>query len=223
VTNVNGRAGARGVDAVAPADATIVARRCVVLPENPMPSPACPRTSLPAALARLALALALPLVVAACGGGDNAPPQTLTIAQDDPAYPDEAGLRVGYLLKTWEYERDGLTLDRIEVLDADRGVPLATLAPGTDAMPKRYQDPLPASGVPQSGPLAAYYFPIQVSVAGTLPSRIAHRLVLHGPATAAVTVVEGAAFAPRSAPAPVVVASPLRGRNLMLMNQGTSA
>ncbi|MFO1412437.1 MAG: M23 family metallopeptidase [Burkholderiales bacterium] len=169
------------------------------------------------------LVLTLSVLLAACGGGGGGTPRTLSVVQDDPVYPGEDGLRVGYMLKTWEYERDGLVLDRIEVLDGDRGAAFATLVPGTEAMPRRYQDPLPAGALPQSGPLGGYFFPIQVQLPAVLPSRVATRLVLHGPGSAGVTVVEGASFVPRTAPAPVVIASPLRGRNLILNNQGSSA
>ena len=64
------------------------------------------------------------------------------IAQDMP-YPTDQYVRIGYTLKMWEYEKEGLDLQQIEILDGNSKATLFTI--GKKDIPKIYEDPMPSN------------------------------------------------------------------------------
>ena len=51
------------------------------------------------------------LTLSGCGG--NSVSRDIQVVLDDVAYPTEKFLRIGYTLKTWEYEKEDLELQKI--------------------------------------------------------------------------------------------------------------
>jgi len=86
-------------------------------------------------LGGLACATALlPPLLSGCGGRGAAP---IEVVLNDIAYPTEKNLLIGYMLSTWEFEREGLTLDRIIILDHDTSAVLQTI--GKASLPKIFK------------------------------------------------------------------------------------
>ena len=156
------------------------------------------------------------------GGGTNDPinPQ-IQVAFHDVPYPTEENLRIGYTLKTWEYEQDGLDLQEIQVLNAATGQELYRI--GKAELPRIYKSPL-ASPYFTVDTLTNYYISIQLPIplTDTPPSTVFHRLVFRNVNDGSTTVAEGGAFSPRLNESPVAIAPPLKGENINFINLSTN-
>ena len=154
-----------------------------------------------------------------CGG--NSASRDIQVVLDDVAYPTDKYLRIGYTLKTWEYEKENLELQKIIVLDDESKVALLSIDKAD--IPKTYKDPLPQMFDLFVGKLTSYYLSIQLPIplGQAVPRSVSHRLVFNNKSSASELTVEGARFTPRTQELPLVVASPLKGRNLRYFNQST--
>ncbi|MHB9096495.1 MAG: M23 family metallopeptidase [Syntrophales bacterium] len=158
--------------------------------------------------------------ISACGS-NNSSSQNIQVAFHDVPYPTEKYLRIGYTIKTWEYEKDNLELQKIIVLDNDTKAELLVIE--KKDLPKIYKDPLEASPYFVWDTLTNYYLSIQLPIplAQTPPKTVSHRFIFKGTTNSSEVTVEGAAFSPRTKETPVVIASPLKRKNLVYMNQST--
>ena len=86
--------------------------------------------------------------ISACGS-DNSSSQNIYVAFHDVPYRTEKFLRIGYTLKTWEYEKDRLELQKIIVPDDDTKAELLVIE--KENLPKIYKDPLPSEAPILSG------------------------------------------------------------------------
>jgi murein DD-endopeptidase MepM/ murein hydrolase activator NlpD len=166
----------------------------------------------------------LALSVVACGTSGTSYDSRIEVTFSDIPYPTEANLRIPYMIKAWEWEKDGLTLQQIEVLDEATKEVLDTLDATAIAALHVYKDPLPASPYFQLDTLTSYYFSLQLPIplGKAPPQRVFHRLLFARTADGAQVTVAGAPFAPRLAETPMAIASPVKGENLMFMNQSTN-
>ncbi len=169
----------------------------------------------------LSMVLFAIFITACSNSSDNLHDQRIRIAFHDVPYQTEKYLRIGYTLETWEYEKDGLELQQIKVLDADTKEELFII--DKNNMPKIYKNPLTSSPYFVFDILTDYYLSIQLPIPlGTTPPRnVSHRFILKNTADNSELAIEGAVFSPRTNEAPLVIASPLKGENLYYLNQST--
>jgi hypothetical protein len=163
------------------------------------------------------------IFITACSNSrsDNAYDQRIQVAFNDVPYQTEKYLRIGYTLETWEYEKDGLELQQIKVLDENTKEELFII--DKKDMPRIYKDPLTPSLYFVFDTLKNYYLSIQLPIplGKTPPIAVFHRFILKNTANNSELAIEGAAFSPRKNEAPLVIASPVKGNNLYFMNQST--
>ena len=168
----------------------------------------------------LLLSLLFVIFIAACGGTATEP--RVKVAFSDVPYRTEKNLRIGYTLSLWEYEKDGLELQRITILDQDTGQELQTIV--KEELPRIYKGPLAADKYFTYDPLSRYYLSLQLPIplAKEPPRNVSHRFLFKRLSDAVETTVEGATFAPRTGESPIVIASPLKGKNMVFLNQSNN-
>ena len=174
--------------------------------------------------------IALPLLVLAasllsCGGDNSAAPidtRAVVVINDIP-FQTEKFYRIPYTLKLWEFEKDGLTLDQIQVLDDGTKSVLMTVNKAD--LPMIYKDPLSTNPYFTQDKISNCYLSIQLPIPlGNLkPSRIFHRFTFTDTIRNKTVTLEGAAFNPRLNETPLKISSPLKDNNLILINQSTMA
>ncbi|MFA6033933.1 MAG: M23 family metallopeptidase [Myxococcota bacterium] len=164
-------------------------------------------------------------VIALNCGGCASSGQRVEVAFHDVPYTTEKNLRIGYTLKTWEFEKENLELKKIIALDGVTGEELLVIDSDSikAGVPKVYKDPLPPTDLVVWDKLTSYYISIQLPIplGKTPPKTVTNRLVLSDKSTQKEVVVTGGTFAPRLGEKPMVIASPLKGKNLIFINQST--
>lgn len=148
-------------------------------------------------------------------------PDLIQVAQNDVPFKTEKYLRIGYMLKTWEFEKEGLELRRIVVFDSDTKADLLTIEQAD--LPVIWKGPLPQSPEVQIDQIDKYYLSIQVPIPLThvVPSNIAHRFVFYDAARRAERTLVGGPLRPRKGESPRVIASPVTGNYWLFFNQST--
>lgn len=176
------------------------------------------------ALKEITFGVLAPILLSACGsGGGSTASQSVEVVNLRTPYAGEDALRIGYLLKTWMFQNEGLTLKKIEILDSSSSTLVASFASGQSDWPTLYKDPVHVySYLPQTGPLNAYYIPIQLKINDGLtpPQSMVHRLTFTRSGTTEELIIIGGIFAPQYTASPLVIPSPVRGKNLWFNNQG---
>lgn len=148
-----------------------------------------------------------------CGGGDLSP---IEVVLNEIPVPTEKNLLIGYMLSTWEFEFDGLVLDKIIVVNHDTGEELQRIE--RTHFPKIYKGDLGTHFGIRFDHLWRYYFSLRLPIplGRAVPRLIRHCLVFTNG-----RVVEGGLLSPRVQERPRVIASPLRGERLVFLNQAT--
>jgi hypothetical protein len=155
-----------------------------------------------------------------CGGSSsNSSTPNIQVAFSDVPFQTEKYLRIGYTLKTWEYEKDNLELQQITVLDKNTGKVLFVI--DKNSLPLIYKDPLAPNRYVTFDRLDGYYLSIQLPIplSQTPPRTVTHLIVFKNTIDNSLTTVQGGVFSPRLGETPIVIASPLRRHNLVYENQ----
>jgi len=163
----------------------------------------------------------LALFISGCGDNDQSSSLSIKVVFNDIPYPTEKFLRIGYTLSTWEYEKDGLELQKIIILNRGTGEELFVIE--KEDLPKIYKDPVEPSEFFDWDTLTNYYLSIQLPIPleATPPETVIHEFVFTNTVTREETTVDGGVFSPRINESPVVIASPVRRNNLVFVNQST--
>lgn len=167
-------------------------------------------------LGGLACATALlPPWLSGCGGSDPAP---IEVVLNDIPYPTEKNLLIGYMLSTWEFEREGLILDKIVMVDHDTSDELQTIEQAN--LPKIFKGDLGSVLGYRFDILTRYFVSLRLAIplGRPVPRAIRHCLVFTNGLS-----VEGGVLSPRTGERPLVIASPVRGQRQVFMNQSTMA
>lgn len=144
-----------------------------------------------------------------------------TVVINDIPFQTEKFYRIPYTLKLWEYEKQGLVLERIQVLDAGtRGV-LMTLDKAD--FPVVYKAPLATNPYFTQDEISGYYLSLQLPIplGSGKPSAVTHRFTFTDTPHNRQVTLEGAFFIPRWNATPLRIASPLRDDNMIFINQST--
>lgn len=150
------------------------------------------------------------------------PDSFLEVILNEIPYNTEKYVRVGYTLKTWEYEKDGLKLDRITVINDDTGAELMQL--DVDELRRIYKEPITLSPLFVWNTLDSYYMSIQlpIDINTNMPSSISHSLAFRDTINNDEgVIINGGGFSPRTGEEPLVISSPVKGENLLFINQST--
>ncbi len=168
-----------------------------------------------------------PLLFLGCSKKNNSDSGTSRYGQievviNNTPFQTEKYLRIPYSLKTWEFKKDGLSLQQIIVLDDNTKTPLLTLE--KDQFPKIWSDPLPPNTYLPWDKIDSYYLSIQLPILlGQLPpAKVSHRLVFRDTIQNKDVALEGGVFIPKLNETPVALASPVKGTNWVFINQSTN-
>lgn len=145
----------------------------------------------------------------------------IEVVINDIPYPTERYLRIGYTLKLWEYEKDGLELMEIIVQDDVTKAELMRL--DTNTIPAIWEEPIPLVPFFTWDPIRHYYISIQLPIllGQPVPDKISHQLVFYRPAFQDVVAVEGGPFSPRVSETPIAISSPVKGNHWLFNSQST--
>lgn len=149
-------------------------------------------------------------------------PPKIQVVMNDIPYPTETYLRIGYMLKTWEFQKEGLLLQSVVVFDNDTKTDLMTIE--KPDLPRIYKTPLPVCPYWTNSPIDNYYFSIQLAIplGQTVPNNVGNRFILRDTVNNKDVVVEGGVFQPRKNESPRIIASPVKGTNWAFINQSTN-
>ena len=143
------------------------------------------------------------------------------VIADDRPYPTEKYVRIGYTLKIWEYEKEGLSLQQIVIIDQDSRAELLKLEKAD--IPRIYRDPLAANPYFQQDRIFDYYLSLQLPIplGQSIPKNVTHRFLFKDTVKNTDVAFEGGAFSPKTTMTPIAIASPVKGKNWLFFNQST--
>lgn len=169
------------------------------------------------------LGLTATVLMSGCSNWCTGGRKFIDVVKVQPPYESELYTRIGYLLKTWVYQEDGYVLKRIDIFNAESEDLIQSFSKGAEDWPLVFSDPLQESPVfPQSGPLNANYIPLQLRIPKAVkrPAKVLHRLIFENNSQSGEVRVLGGEFKPSYGEKVRVISSPVRGENLVLLNQG---
>jgi len=161
------------------------------------------------------------LATAGCTKADDNPEDKIHVVINDIPYKTDKYTRIGYTVKLWEYEKEGLRLEKISILDMNSQSELLLL--GKSDIEHIYKDPLAQNPYFKSDKIDGYYTSIQIPVPldKTVPSYITHRIYFTDTVRNKEVIVNGGTFPTRKSEEPVVINSPVKGSNWLFINQST--
>lgn len=156
-----------------------------------------------------------------CKKDDQDTQNKIDVIINDIPFRTDRFLRIGYTLKTWEYEKDGLTLQQIIIIDNDSKAELLKL--DKDGLPRIYKYSLEANPYFTFDKIDSYYMSIQLPIplGQTVPQSVTHRFIFQDTVQHKEVIVEGGTFAPQKNELPVSIKSPVKGSNWLFINQST--
>ncbi len=162
------------------------------------------------------------LVAVASTGINNYSDVKIEVFRNDVPFTTEKFTRIGYTLKTWEWKKDGLRLDKIVVLDNDSKEELYSVA--KDEFPPIFSDPLGSSKDIQFDKIDSYYFSLQLPIPleKSIPKSVCNRLIFNDTIAGREVIVEGGIFSPRINEKPLVISSPVKSSGWLFINQSTN-
>ncbi len=168
------------------------------------------------------------LVFAACNENNVTDPDTdnskkIQVISNDIPFPTEKYLRIPYSLKVWEFEKEGLKLLSIQVLDEDSRKELIKLE--GENIPHIYKSPLNPTDLFPQDEISSYYLSIQLPIplSSPKPKEVSHIFNFRDTINNKDVSLEGGKFAPRLSESPIVISSPVKGERWLFINQSTNA
>jgi len=170
------------------------------------------------------LLISMIFLITGCKKNDSGPgtvSQTIEVEQNYIPFKTEQYMRIPYMLKTWEFLKQGLRLQRIVIFDNDSQADLMTIE--KDEIPVIWKAPLPQSTEFDVTKINAYYLSIQLPIplSQSLPLNIGHRFILRDTINNRDVMVSGGYFQPRKSEFPRLISPPHRGRYFVIGNQST--
>lgn len=148
-------------------------------------------------------------------------PGIVEVVINDIPYPTEKFLRIGYTIKMWEYEKDGLVLQEIIVQDDATKAELMNF--DSNSIPFIFRNPVVPIPFFTWDEINHYYLSIQLPIppGQPVPAKISHKLVFLRTEYNDIVSVEGGVFSPRVNETPIAISSPVR-RNHWIFNSQSS-
>ena len=145
----------------------------------------------------------------------------IKLAWCDNPYKTEKFTRIGYTLKLWEFKKEGLTLEQVQIIDDATKEKLLIIE--KKDLPYIHQDPIPESPYFVSDKINKYYmsFQLPIPLEKAIPAVISHILVFKDTINNKEVIKEGGGFAPITTITPIIVRSPVKGDNWVFLNQST--
>ncbi|OFY15665.1 MAG: hypothetical protein A2X11_06365 [Bacteroidetes bacterium GWE2_42_24] len=145
----------------------------------------------------------------------------LSVIFSDIPFKTEKFSRIGYVLKMWEFKKDGLLFEKLRILD-NHTKDVLMVIDKTDSV-VIHSSPIKPNGYFVSDQIDHYYMSVQlpIPVTQSIPSSIAHQLVLKDTVHDTEVIVDGAIFSPRSTETPISILSPVKGYDWLFINQST--
>jgi hypothetical protein len=147
--------------------------------------------------------------------------EKIKVIINDIPFQTEKYLRIPYTLQTWEWEKEGLKLEQIIVLDNDSKSVLMTIA--QPDLPFINKEPLDSNPYFTYDQISDYYLSIQLPIPldQAKPATVSHRFMLRDTIQKKDIMVEGGVFSPRLNETPIAISSPVKGNNWLFVNQST--
>ncbi len=145
----------------------------------------------------------------------------IDVVINDIPFLTEKYLRIPYTLKFWEYEKEGLKLQQIKIMDYNNNKKLMTIE--KDAFPVIFKEPLDQNQYFQQDKISHYYLSIQLPIPHEedKPSKIFHKFLFNDTINNKTVVIEGGELIPRLYEYPISISSPVKGKNWAFVNQST--
>ncbi len=172
----------------------------------------------------LAAIIGCTLAFAGCKKDDPADKyksQVAVVINEIP-YKTDTYLRIPYTLEFWEFEKDGLVLEKISALDEATLTSLMSIEKAD--LPRTYKNPLPENPYFNFDVISSEYLSFQIPIAleQPAPSKIIHRFEFRDTVKNEAVIFDGASFSPRLSEVPLVISSPVKGKNWMFLNQSSN-
>lgn len=147
--------------------------------------------------------------------------EKIEVVINDVPFQTEKYYRIPYTLQAWEWEKEGLRLERIIVLDDHSKSVLMTI--NQPDLPFINKDPLDPNHYFAYDQISNYYLSIQLPIplGQTRPTRISHRFMFRDTIQQKDVIVEGGIFSPRLNETALAISSPVKGNNWLFVNQST--
>lgn len=148
---------------------------------------------------------------------------SISVIINDIPFKTEKYIRIGYTLKMWEYEKQGLILQKIKIIDAETKVELMSIDSSEIVM--IYKNPLSTNPYFQLDSISSYYTSIQLKIPlnQALPAKVSHIIYFRDTINNKDISFEGGTFSPRKNETPISISSPVKGDNWLFINQSTLA
>lgn len=140
---------------------------------------------------------------------------------NDIPYKTDKFLRIPYTIKIWEYEKDGLVLEQIMMLDDNSNTEIFRIEKAD--MPVIYRDSILKNEYIETDILTSYYLSIQIPITlgAVVPAKISHIFTFKDTVNNSIVTHNGAEFYPRINESPITISSPVKGKNLLFVNQSS--
>lgn len=148
-------------------------------------------------------------------------PSKVEVIINDIPIPTDKYFRIGYMLKMWEFMKDGLMLQRIIVIDNDTKAELMII--GEESFGHFKSNPLEEVPFISQDKISSYYLSVQLPIplGQPVPANVSHRFILQDTITKNEVIVEGGLFSPRNTESPMTILSPVKGTGWMFINLST--
>jgi hypothetical protein len=147
--------------------------------------------------------------------------EAIEVILNDTPFPSETYLRIPYTLRFGEFEKEGLKLKQITVMDSQTRSELLKI--GEDELEFMISDntSLTLFLVPEN--LKHYYLSVQLPlpIDGARPRKVMHRLEFSDTVNNKTIYQEGAVFTPRYGETPMVITSPVKGNRNVFLSHST--
>ncbi len=168
--------------------------------------------------------LLVTLTILSCKKNSNDDPYgnaIIQIAKNEIVFNTENNNRIGYTLKIWEFEEDGLKLEKIQAIDGSNSNVLFELK--ASDIRRIYKEPIPTNEFLQWDVLDAYYISLQVPIPidEKIPEFIFNRIFLKDTLNDITLSFDGGELIPRVEEKPIIISPPVKGDNLFFANQST--
>lgn len=142
--------------------------------------------------------------------------------------------RVTYTLQLWQFHKENLILDKIVVIDEESKEDLLVInnfrkigqtRDEDNEFPLLVEDELTTNPYFEVPELTQNYITLQIplKLAEKYPSQLSHIFYFRNSQTKEIYIHRGAKLSPRYNEQPLIIASPIKGKNLLLINQSTMA